>query len=78
MEDYQKADEEIRTLKSEELMFYGIIGAMALGGVGDVIDGLGNIRKITRKQMRIASGFSESLNNFSQEENSQLKRLTKK
>ena len=48
LEDYTKAEEEIATLKSEELMFYGMIGAMALGGVGDIADVVGDLGKVSR------------------------------
>ena len=64
-EDYQKAEEEIDSLKSEELMFYGIIGAMALGGVGDVVDGLSGVVKSTRSQSRIARNLDSAIGNFS-------------
>ncbi len=65
LEDYQKAEEEIDSLKSEELMFYGIISAMALGGVGDVVDGLSGIAKSTRSQSRIARNLEATIENFS-------------
>ena len=52
LEDYAKADEEISTLKSEELMFYGVIGAMALGGLGDIADTFGSAAKYGRYSSR--------------------------
>ena len=36
LEDYTKADRSYETLKKDELVFYGMIGVMALGGVGDL------------------------------------------
>ena len=62
LEDYAKADEEISTLKSEELMFYGVIGAMALGGLGDIADTFGGAAKIWKIQFA-SKQYYQRLNN---------------
>ena len=67
LEDYSKADKELETLKSEELMFYGIIGAMALGGAGDIADFVGDISKFNRFK-KTASSITDGISKSGLEE----------
>ena len=65
LEDYQKAEEEIETLKSEELFFYGVIGAMALGGAGDLVDAISTAGKAFSRYRTSARRLEGAINTFS-------------
>jgi len=73
LEDFSKADKEFETLKSEELIFYGIIGAMALGGLGDIADFIGDASKLSRYK-KTASKLGSDLSKTGADKISQFQR----
>ena len=61
LEDYRKIEEDISSLQSEELIFYGVLATMALGGVGDVIDGIATVSRLWSREQRVARQIARDL-----------------
>ncbi|MAW07848.1 MAG: hypothetical protein CME61_06140 [Halobacteriovoraceae bacterium] len=84
LEDFKKADRAYETLKKDEMIFYGMIGLMALGGIGDAASLAGDGLKLFSKgisskklktfdkqidNVKLPSGFIAEIQSFNRKIN---------